>query len=165
MRQFPNLIGSTNWPRLRFDVCPSPKICSFYFMRNKIILVFYYYYSIRDAAEMWLIWYICKFTEWNKSTLNILYLVLYSARSRNVTWHRIFFLVYRVKKSQIWSLPVLYSIRHAVEMWETSHIFWAYRVKNGNLGYSLSRTLFGTRQKCDYIVDFSGLRVKIIKFE
>ena len=110
----------------------------------------YYYHSIRDAAEMWLIWYIWKFAEWNKSTLNILYLVLYWALSRNVTMmtsHIV--LVYRVKKSQIWSLPVSYSIRHAVEMWETSLIFWVYRVKNGNLGYSLSRTLFCTRQKCD----------------
>ena len=97
---------------------------------------------------MWLTWYICKFTERKKSTSNILYLVLYSARSRNVTWHRIF-LGLQSKKSQIWSLPVSYSIRQAVEMWETLHIFWVYRAKNGNLGYSLSRTLFGTRQKCD----------------
>ena len=37
-----------------------------------------------------------KFTEWKKSTMIILYLVLYLARSRNVTF--VHFLVYKVKK-------------------------------------------------------------------
>ena len=57
-----------------------------------------------------------KFTEWKKSTLTILYLVLYSAGSRSVAY-----------------------IVH----------FWGLRSEIVNFGYSLSRTLFDTRQKCD----------------
>ena len=56
-----------------------------------------------------------KFTEWKKSTLIILYHVLYSARSRSVT-----------------------CIVH----------FLGLRSEIVNFGYSLSRTLFATRQKC-----------------
>ena len=57
-----------------------------------------------------------KFPEWEKSTLIILYLVLYSARSRSVAY-----------------------IVH----------FLGLRSEIVNFGYSLSRTLFGTWQKCD----------------
>ena len=57
-----------------------------------------------------------KFTEWKKSTLIILYLVHYPARSRSVAY-----------------------IVH----------FWGLRSEIVNFGYSVSHTLFGTRQKCD----------------
>ena len=57
-----------------------------------------------------------KFPEWEKSTLIILYLVLYSACSRSVAY-----------------------IVH----------FLGLRSEIVNFGYSLSRTLFGTRQKRD----------------
>ena len=129
---------------------------------------------------MWHISYIFYVYSVKKVTLNILYLVLYSARSW--MWQISFiFQVLKVKivkcdhhfsslsrtlfstqqsdildffslkseKSQLWSFSISYSFRHAREMWQTSYIFQALKVKIVKCDHFLSHTLFGTQQKYD----------------
>ena len=90
-----------------------------------------------------------KFTEWKKSTLIILWHYHYSlthalfGTRQKCDIHR------RLsEKSQLWSFFISYSIRHAAEDIYIVH-FLGFRSEILNFGYSLSRTLFGTRQKCD----------------
>ena len=88
-----------------------------------------------------------KFTKWKKSTLIILCLVLYPARSRNVTYiiHFWSFTLPRnlfgtqqkcdfrtvfglqSEKSQVWSFSVSNSTQHAAKIGHTSLIFFRFR--------------------------------------
>ena len=134
---------------------------------NSSLWLFSVSYSIWQAAQLNLTYIVhfSWFTEWKKSTLIILYLVLYPARSRSVAYtvhflglrseivnfgyslsctlfgmwqkcdiHCRFFKFTKWKKRA--TFFILYFIRHAAEMWHTSHFFLVNRVKNGNIGYS-----------------------------
>ena len=110
-----------------------------------------------------------KFPEWEKSTLIILYLVLYSARSRSVAYivhfsgftlphtlfgtqqkcdiHHLSVSGFKSENSQLWSFFNSYAIRHTAEMW-LSYIFWFTKWKKSSL-VNLFRTLHGMQQKSD----------------
>ena len=110
----------------------------------------------------------------------ILYLIVYSERDKHVTYI-VDFSSLQSEKSQLWSFFNSYSIRHTAEMrlivhflffisyfirhatkmWHTSSIFHVLRVQSVNFDHSLTRTLFGTQQKCDiYRTIFRFYRVK-----
>ena len=92
-----------------------------------------------------------------KSSLIILYLILYSAHDKNLTYI-VDFSSLQSEKSQLWSFFISYSIRHAAEVWHTSYIFWVWGVKYLIL-VILYLVLYSANDKnVTYIVDFSSLQ-------
>ena len=77
----------------------------------------------RHAAEMWHISYIF----WV-----LIYLALYSASNKNVTYIVDSVSGFKSENSQLWSFFNSYAIRHTAEMW-LSYIFWFTKWKKSSL--------------------------------
>ena len=98
---------------------------------NSSLWLFSVLYSIRHAPQLNLTYIVHFFFlvyRVKKSSLIILYLILYSAHNKNLTYI-VDVSSFQSEKSQLWSFFILYSIRHAAEVWHTSYIFWVWGVK------------------------------------
>ena len=72
---------------------------------------------------------------------------LFSAQQTNNILH---FFSLQSEQRHLWSFSISYSFRHAAEIWPTSNLhFFSLQSEQRQIDHSLSRTLFGTKQKCD----------------
>ena len=95
----------------------------FYEWNQSTLIILYLATLFRQAAKMWHISYIF----WV-----LLYLTLYSAPNKNVTYIIDSVSGFKSENSQLWSFFNLYAIRHTAEM-GLSYIFWFTKWKKSSL--------------------------------
>ena len=123
------------------------EIVKFYHPLSRTLFSTQHSYPFRHAAEMWPTSYIFWFPKY--LTLVSLYLVLYSARNRNMTKIVYIFQVLKVKivKCDHSLSHTLFGTRQKCDIHRRFFKFTEW--KKNSFDHSLSRTLFSTQQKCD----------------